>query len=110
MKNDKTSKYYSQKEIGTALNNAVIATLGSQELKGLDETRKKQLRNYTTAILDVIIGHRKKGYLKSNEELVVVLSSAALFVHVLLVAKGNIGKLAAYEDIAKRIVEDMEEK
>lgn len=109
MAKDKPSnKHYSQKEIGAALNNAVLAAFGSPELAELEEPRKRQLRNYTAAIIDVIIDHRKKGYLRSNEELVAVLTSAALFTHVLLVAKGSIGKLAAYEDLAKRIVDDME--
>lgn len=92
------------------MNNAVLAAFGSQELKGLTEERKRQLRNYTSAILDVIIEHRKKNYLKNNEEVVTVLASAALFVHVLLVSHGNIGKLAAYEDLASRIVSDLEGK
>src|SRR5277367_2141178 len=100
MKNDKANKYYSQKEIGAALNNAVAATLGSQDLKGLTEERRRKLRNYTAAIVEALCDKdvRSKGLL-TVEELTAVLASASLFVHVLLVAKGSLGRLAMYQDI-----------
>lgn len=101
------SKTYSQQEIGVALNNALVACLGAQGLLGLDERKKRKIRSYTAAIIEVLCDYRKKDDLTA-EEVVVVLTGAALFAQVLLVAKGGLKKLAAYEDLAKRTLEDME--
>jgi|SRR5579871_2596681 len=101
------NKTYSQQEIGIALNNALVASMGAQGLVGLDERRRRKIRSYTAAIIEVLCDYRKKDDLTS-EEVVVVLTGAALFAQVLLVAKGGLKKLAAYEDLAKRVIEDME--
>jgi hypothetical protein len=101
------NKVHTQKEIGIALNNAVQAISSSAELRKLSDSRKKQLRNYLSAILDVILEHRKKEHLTS-EELVFVLSSGALFSFVWLVTKGSESKLAMYQDVAASLAQDLQ--
>lgn len=100
------TKVYSNKEIGVALNNALVATFGSAALSELTEGRKAKLREYTRAIIDAVLDHRKQGLLTA-EELVSVLTATALMVHVLLVAKGGAGKLAAYEALASSMAKDL---
>lgn len=103
------SKVYSNKEIGVALNNALQAAFGSVALKGLTEGRKRQLRSYTAAIVDGVLEHRKENLIGA-EEIVVALTSAAMFTHVLLVAKGTENKLPMYQDQAARLAEDLDDK
>lgn len=107
MAKEKSSKQLTNKEIGVALNNAVSAAFGYPALKDATEGRKRQLRNYLSAILDSVLEHRKDGHLTA-EELVSVFASGALFVHVLLVSGGGANKLPQYQEIAANIVEDQE--
>lgn len=104
----KDNKNFTQKELGIILNNAVASILNSTGLKGTTEARKRQLRSYLSAILDSILEHRKNGHLTS-EELVFVLTAGALFVHVFMVSKSGVQKLAQYEDIAVDIANDLDE-
>ena len=100
------SKTYTNKEIGVSINNAVQAAFGNITLKDLTDGRKRQLRGYIGAIIDGVLEHRKEGLIGA-EELVAVLASASLFVHVLLVAKSTEKKLPLYEDMATRLAEDL---
>lgn len=99
------SKHLTSKEIGIALNNAVSASFGYPALKDVSEGRKRQLRNYLSAILDSVLAHRKDGHLTA-EELVTIFSSGALFIHVMLVSGGGANKLPQYQDMAANMVED----
>lgn len=99
------NKVYTQTEIGQALNNAVAAAFGSPTLKGLEDKRKRQLRNYLSGIIEAVLEHRKEGYLTA-EELVATLASGALFVQVLLVNKRNSRKLPMFDDIASDMSRD----
>ena len=105
MPTTKHSIYMTPKEIGVVLNNAVAAAFNCKEIATQPPLRAKQIRNFTAAILDVVLDYRKKEYLTA-EELVAVFTTAALFVHVLLVAKGGALKLQMYQDQAKRMLED----
>lgn len=93
------------KEIGITLNNAVSAVSQYPALKGLPPLRKKKLMSYASAILEGILEHRKDGGI-SSEELVLVLASCQLFIHVLLITKGTDSKLAMFQDMAVEMVRE----
>ena len=101
----KSSKYISVKDAGVTLNNAVAASFNCKEIAESTPRRQAQVRAYLAAILDVVLDHRKQGYLTA-EELVLVFSAGALFSHVFLVAKGTSSKLSMYNDIGKKMLED----
>lgn len=105
MKKEK-SKLYSNKEIGVALNNALVASQGYPALKDLTELRRKKLHGYLTAILDAILEQRKDGLLKA-EELVFIFQAGAIFLHVNLISGGSEKRLAAYEDMASGLAKDL---
>lgn len=107
MAKDKNSKNLTSRDIGIALNNAVSAAFGYPALKDITEGRKRQLRNYLSAILDSILEHRKDGHMTA-EELVTVFTSGALFIHVMLVSGGGANKLPQYQDMAANLAEDQE--
>jgi hypothetical protein len=110
-KNDAKSgakKTFTSKEIGLTLNNALVVTFGAVGLRELGEKRKAKLRDYTRAIMDVVLDHRKQGLLTA-EELVAVLTAVATMVHVLLVQGGSLGKLPAYEALTSNIAKDIED-
>ena len=106
MKKENPNKTYTNKEIGAALNNAVVCTLGSQALKGITEARKKKLRDYTSVIVDTVLDFRKKEDMTA-EELVYVFSVCTLFFQALMVSKNGV-RLPMFEDIAARMIKDGE--
>jgi hypothetical protein len=77
------SKRYTAREIGESLNNSVAKSFNpaslSHELK--DSNRSNQLRAYGEALTKVCFKHVEQRYLKA-EELVAILSGAALFVQL----------------------------
>jgi len=103
-----TPKFFSNKEIAVALNNAWIAAKGSVSLKNTDEKRRKCLNAYLSAILDSILEHRKGNHMTA-EELVWVFVGGALFIHYNLVTGGGANKLQAYSDLASELAADQEE-
>lgn len=103
-----SKKTFTAKEIGLALNNVLVMTFGANGLKELGDKRKAKLRDYTRAIMDVVLDHRKQGLLTA-EELVAVLTAVATMVHVLLIQGGSLGKLPAYEALAADIAKDIED-
>lgn len=103
------SKYAETKEIGVALNNAVAAAFGCQEIKDLPPLEALAIRNYMAAILEIVIEHHKQEYL-TGPQLVAAFSAGALFLHVFLVAKGGESKLTMYQDLAKQLLEDEDAK
>ena len=105
MPSKNNSKYIETKEIGVALNNAVVAAFGCKEIKELDPLRQKQIRNYMAAILEIVIDQHKQDYL-TGPEMVAAFSAGALFLHVFLVAKGGESRLTMYQDLAKKLLED----
>lgn len=104
----KNSKHYTQKEIGIALNNALVATQAQGPLADMTELRKKKLRHYLLATLDPIIEYVKEGHI-SAEELVVILQSGALFVYVFMAVKKKMN-LPVFDNLMSELAEELEKK
>jgi hypothetical protein len=75
---------FSQREVQTVLNNAVLRTMAPTRLGAIPAERLRKLREYTEALLSPTFEHVDEGYLKA-EELVAVLSIGALFTQMLKV-------------------------
>lgn len=101
----KKPETYTQKEIGGMLTNAVVFSFGSSGMAGITEGRKRQLHAYLNAAMDIFAQHVREEVI-TPEELVFVLAGGALYCHGALVMKT--GKMALYEDIAKRMLESEE--
>jgi hypothetical protein len=101
-----STKFPTAKEIGSALNNATAMAFNSEGMASAPEARKIQLRAYLGAMLEVLVTHVKDGEVTADE-LVASLTAGALFIHVLLIAKGGwAAKLAMYQHLAKSMLED----
>lgn len=72
---------FSQREIASTLNNAVLRTLRPTRIPEIDDQRLRELRAYAQAIVEPTLQHVGEGLLHP-EELVATLVSAALFVHL----------------------------
>lgn len=84
-------KGFTQREIGVALNNAVVHAMNPTSGEIVDP-RLRRLRNYTQAVVEPLIEHTQEltpegASLLEPEELVAVLVSSALFVHMSLIMK-----------------------
>lgn len=97
---DKNRSTFTQKEIGTTLNMAAVAALGAVPLKNITEERRKKLRYYTMAALEVLSKEVKEGSI-SGEELVSILASGALFVHASMVMTS--AKLPVFQHMSKEM-------
>lgn len=72
---------FTQREIGDATNNAVVRALRPASLGEIQEARLRQLRAYSQGLLGPTLKHVEDEVLKP-EELVIVLTTAALFVQL----------------------------
>lgn len=84
-------KGFTQREIGVALNNAVVHAMTPTSGE-LSPERLRRLRNYTQAVVEPLIQHTQEisaegRPLLEPEELTAVLVSSALFVHMTLTMK-----------------------
>jgi hypothetical protein len=84
-------KGFTQREIGVALNNAVVHAMTPTSGE-IPPDRLRRLRNYTQAIVDPLIQHTQEisaegRPLLEPEELTAVLVTSALFVHMSLTMK-----------------------
>ena len=72
---------FSQREIGSTLNNAVIRALKPTRIPEISDARLRDLRAYSQAVVEPTLAHVTEGFLE-YEELVGILVSAALFVQL----------------------------
>jgi hypothetical protein len=73
------SELFSSREVAAALNNAVVITSkpGTGEIP---DTRKRKLREYAQASIEISLVHVDDGIL-SSEEAAYVFACAALYIH-----------------------------
>ena len=99
---------FTQREIFEALNNTVVKTLSPASSGIIPDARLRKLRTYALAATAPMIEHTQEGLL-SPEELVALLGSAALYVHMRYVmGTENVGKLGGRSDTAKVLLEEID--
>ena len=107
---EKTS--YTQKEIASAISNAVVQAAHPNSLKFIPHERLRCLREYAQAACEVMLEHTEETLpddrpLLRPEELVLILLSGALFVQSVKVMNNmnvnnlELGKLLFEKDVKK---------
>jgi hypothetical protein len=80
---ERKKHHFTQREIGEAVNNAVVKALKPAALGEIPETRLRRLRAYSQGAVAAMIRHiEEEPPVLAPEELVLVLTTAALFVQL----------------------------
>jgi len=101
----KRKNTFSQREIATTLNNAVLRALKPTRIAELDDSRLRDLRAYAQAVVEPTMAHANEGLLE-YEELVAVLTTAALYVQLKYVMETDKVPMASK---AKNLLENVDE-
>jgi hypothetical protein len=88
------SKGFTQREIGAALNNAVLLALSPRK-HPISPERQFRLREYSQGLIEIVLETLEDG--ATPEELVAILSGCALTIHASHVMKTD--KLPALKEL-----------